>query len=997
MPVTATEQTSKAAKSKMLVGNAESSAVTMTLTASATERDTATTTSKLSNQDNQNKRVPASGDHKYLRHAMLGNFNQQNVLWRAKQKANNKNNNNDNDINSFCGNAGELHNGQRLLRLNGEMNYVNNMQQATATTTVRGTRNVCEMKVNDASNMHTFNNNNTSCQHVMNYEQRHDNEESLSSQFQLPMACNTIPTTRTATSAAALSVAAISTRESALLKGPAGTRKTTSTSSCTELLPLPPLQLQTSPLPRPPPTLVAQPLLSHTVGVKMSTSRCGTNGALDGGFGNKMHSDSGSMRRRKRGRRKHFSLKRPSYFKRTMKIESQSENAKINATMQPSVAKSISKATTLNFGVLTSFILNSTLLALCNATAATALSAVVATLSETISDYADADPQLPLDSDAWSKMQNMSFTNANDSFDAIGRLAWSNGSFNGSDMSFNNSDALEEEKDREYIFDRIDVRIIFITLYTLVFCCCFFGNLLVILVVTLSRRLRSITNFFLANLALADFCVGLFCVLQNLSIYLIESWVFGEFLCRMYQYVHSLSYTASIFILVVICMERYFAIVHPITCKQILTAARLRLAILVVWVASAIYSTPKFIFSKTIKNIHTKDGQEEEICVLDRMMFNSVILDMINFVLLYVIPLLVMTVLYSKIAIALWRSSHGLSHHSVPQHQQQQQQQQQLQQSQQQQDESMSLHNSMYHHQHPHPHPHQSSHHHHHHHHVQHNHHPLQTAAHNINHHHNHLQQTQTAQPLSGVALTSTPVVGVVGMSSGDVVICGAASQTRGLLSRKQSSKYEKRGVSITESQYEGSQVSLDSDRPIVSACRNGSNNNGNSSGISGGSMNSNHKSSFMQHHHHSSAHPHPHQRTRVTHTPHSSNGVLRARRGVVRMLIIFVLTFALCNLPYHARKIWQYWSHSYRGDSNFNALLTPLTFLVSYFNSGINPLLYAFLSRNFRKGMKEVLLCTWKKGKGKSSSNSSVHHKRAALQTHSLPTDTTHIGNEQL
>lgn len=47
------------------------------------------------------------------------------------------------------------------------------------------------------------------------------------------------------------------------------------------------------------------------------------------------------------------------------------------------------------------------------------------------------------------------------------------------------------------------------------------GNLLVILVVTMSRRLRSTTNFFLANLAVADLCVGVFCVMQNLSIYLI--------------------------------------------------------------------------------------------------------------------------------------------------------------------------------------------------------------------------------------------------------------------------------------------------------------------------------------------------------------------------------------------------------------------------------------------------------------------------------------------
>lgn len=40
--------------------------------------------------------------------------------------------------------------------------------------------------------------------------------------------------------------------------------------------------------------------------------------------------------------------------------------------------------------------------------------------------------------------------------------------FNGSIFTFN---------DDEYIFDRTDVRAVFITLYTLVFCCCFFGKL----------------------------------------------------------------------------------------------------------------------------------------------------------------------------------------------------------------------------------------------------------------------------------------------------------------------------------------------------------------------------------------------------------------------------------------------------------------------------------------------------------------------------------------
>lgn len=50
---------------------------------------------------------------------------------------------------------------------------------------------------------------------------------------------------------------------------------------------------------------------------------------------------------------------------------------------------------------------------------------------------------------------------------------------NNSDFSENSTDSNYTNFDlnqREYIFDRQEVRIIFIILYSIVFCCCFFGE-----------------------------------------------------------------------------------------------------------------------------------------------------------------------------------------------------------------------------------------------------------------------------------------------------------------------------------------------------------------------------------------------------------------------------------------------------------------------------------------------------------------------------------------
>ncbi|KAK3919139.1 Trissin receptor [Frankliniella fusca] len=211
----------------------------------------------------------------------------------------------------------------------------------------------------------------------------------------------------------------------------------------------------------------------------------------------------------------------------------------------------------------------------------------------------------------------------------------------------------------EYLFDRTDVRAAFIVLYTAVFLVCFFGNLLVIVVASLSRRTRSRTNLFLVNLAVADLSVGVFCVYQNLSIYLVQSWVLGDVVCKLYHFVHNLSYTASIFVLVVVGVERYLAVLHPITCRAILRPSRLRATMACVWLAAAGLSAQRLYWAQTV-TVDLPGLFQEIICISNRHKYDQKLWDVVTFVLLYLLPLSAMAILYARIAAVLWGSGRGL-------------------------------------------------------------------------------------------------------------------------------------------------------------------------------------------------------------------------------------------------------------------------------------------------------------------------------------------------
>lgn len=74
-------------------------------------------------------------------------------------------------------------------------------------------------------------------------------------------------------------------------------------------------------------------------------------------------------------------------------------------------------------------------------------------------------------------------------------------------------------------------------MYASIFVIALFGNLLVLYTVVTSRKMHTVTNFFIANLAVGDLLIMVFCVPFSVaSIIVLKYWPFGEGLCIFVNY-----------------------------------------------------------------------------------------------------------------------------------------------------------------------------------------------------------------------------------------------------------------------------------------------------------------------------------------------------------------------------------------------------------------------------------------------------------------------------
>lgn len=410
-------------------------------------------------------------------------------------------------------------------------------------------------------------------------------------------------------------------------------------------------------------------------------------------------------------------------------------------------------------------------------------------------------------------------------------------------------------------------------------------------------------------------------------------------MCKLLSFVQTSSYACSVIILTIITLERYLAISCPLQNRRYSHRRRLRTVIAsCVWTVSAAYAAPLLF----VYDLRTAPPSET-FCARVQVQLNvTTYYVMVDFVALYAIPLAMMTVVYVKIAVALWRSSSKQGSSSLAQGETGQGQRR-----------------------------------------------PGRGASDPglgwwIRRLRDH--------PPRGGSLRARTWVGDAVDARGIALLNRARFAVEASAARTQlttaGGEYlpnpggRKRRTEVEEKEEEyNSEAAAPSDKPRtyfssvgverrrdkvggcdcgVFGCRRPSDaavaaddedgeaisciSSGDSNVLRPSEMQSQFTTTFGS-------------RLPVDIGPRSSRNPLIHRRKVVRLLMTMVGSFAVCMLPHHIRLQWQEWS----ANDNFNETLLylpPITSLIFFFNSALNPFLYALISDRFRQSLAEIDWC---------------------------------------
>ncbi|XP_076636547.1 cholecystokinin receptor type A isoform X2 [Colletes latitarsis] len=190
-----------------------------------------------------------------------------------------------------------------------------------------------------------------------------------------------------------------------------------------------------------------------------------------------------------------------------------------------------------------------------------------------------------------------------------------------------------------------------IPLYGTIFLLSVVGNSLVLITLARNKRMRTVTNVYLLNLAVSDLLLGVFCIPFTLLGQILKNFVFGITMCKLIPYFQAVSVSVGVWTLVAISLERYFAICRPLKSRRWQTQFHAYKMIAVVWTTSLTWNAPILVVSRLQSIGGGRHKCREEWPGVGTERAYNLFLDGM----LLLVPLIVMSLAYSLIAAELWR------------------------------------------------------------------------------------------------------------------------------------------------------------------------------------------------------------------------------------------------------------------------------------------------------------------------------------------------------
>ncbi|NXN96101.1 NK1R protein, partial [Rhinopomastus cyanomelas] len=178
------------------------------------------------------------------------------------------------------------------------------------------------------------------------------------------------------------------------------------------------------------------------------------------------------------------------------------------------------------------------------------------------------------------------------------------------------------------------------------------GNVVVMWIILAHKRMRTVTNYFLVNLAFAEASMSAFNTVVNFTYAVHNEWYYGLLYCKFHNFFPIAAVFASIYSMTAIALDRYMAIIHPL--RPRLSAAATKVVIGVIWLLAFLLAFPQGYYSvmeelpgRLVCLVEWPEhgtnayGKTYHFCMT---------------ALLYLLPLLVIGCAYTAVGVTLWAS-----------------------------------------------------------------------------------------------------------------------------------------------------------------------------------------------------------------------------------------------------------------------------------------------------------------------------------------------------